>query len=222
MADPNNWFDGQVEAVNAWAEATVPDEGGGGDPGGGDGEVHAVALLPIPSPLLVGQTVTVTVFAADSEGNPVPDAAVTLLAVGAGHVITPADTASTDATGYATFTLTVVGSGNLDVMATAAGFDSRTQRVFVGLPSVYNGGGGGGGGGGGRKRRQPGGAAVSYSEIGPISASASARARPSAYASQPSPPGRSGGQSAQAAAAIATDQQRKLQALMQKLQADLS
>lgn len=220
MADPNNWFDGQVEAVNAWAEATVPDEGGGGDPGGGDGEVHAVALLPIPSPLLVGQTVTVTVFAADSEGNPVPDAAVTLLAVGAGHVITPADTASTDATGYATFTLTVVGSGNLDVMATAAGFDSRTQRVFVGLPSVYN--GGGGGGGGGRKRRQSAGVAVSYSEIGPISASASARARPSAYTSQPSLPGRSGGQSAQAAAAIATDQQQKLQALMQKLQADLS
>lgn len=224
MADPNSWFDGKVAGVNAWEESTTPDEGGGGDPGGGDGEAHAVALLPIQTPMLVGQSVTVMVFVGDSQGDPVASAAASLIAVGAGHVITPSGTVLTNAAGYAVFTLTVVGVGDLDVTASAAGISSRTTRVYVGQPSVFN-GGGGGGGGRGRKRRQPTGADVSYADIGPVEAGGQqpTRAKPPFFQHGGlRQPNAAGGQAAQAAQALAADQQQRLQALVQQLQSDLS
>ena len=214
MADPNNWFDGQVEAVNAWAEATVPDEGGGGDPGGGDGEVHAVALLPVPVDGEPGTAITVRVFVADEIGDPLSGESVTLILAGV-DIETPA-AADTDVAGYAEFVITPESLGELSVQAQAGGITTAAQIVTVRAPGS---GYGRGGRGGKRKAAAP---SVSYHDIGALPASPTPTFSPPAM--QPGMQQRAPGMDklGQAMAQLAADQEQKLAAQAAQLQNRLS
>ncbi|MBX3703990.1 MAG: Ig-like domain repeat protein [Steroidobacteraceae bacterium] len=158
MADVNNWFDGEDDGVNAWADGVE-----GASPGG---EAGVVYLGPLPGRVLPNEPLTITAHVADAIGNPVTGATVTLVLGGVAYTGT---TAGETVAGTVAFEITPTEEGTLSVQATSGDLESQPAAVEIvavldpmaAVISRLK---------GRRRGKRPSLAELSYLDVGPIAA----------------------------------------------------
>lgn len=167
-------------------------------------QANVVIVSPLPPAVEEGEALTVRVFVADTIGDAVADASVTLHIEGVG---TMAGTTGPD--GYVVFGITILAATR--VWAVSEGVSSAVQGIDILIRPVSY---------GGRRKRKPAQPAVSYHDIGALPAAPAPASRPvptSMPRMQQSSP-----VLAQAVTALAQDQMQKAQQEAAEFQKRLS